>query len=86
MTHEILAAALRSYAADLDASGPQYAGMAETLRRGAVCADACVWIAEQPVIGYASSWWALRDMARQALGLPNSQRHEDAPTSVPPSP
>jgi hypothetical protein len=55
---------------DLGLAGPQYAAMASVQRQAADAVDALVWIAEQPTLGPAASWWDLRAKARIALGLP----------------
>lgn len=70
MNRKHLPDVLRSYAADMGVAGPQYTSMAGVLRQAAEVVDAAVWIAEQPMIGPACSWWDMRAKAREALGLP----------------
>jgi hypothetical protein len=68
--HMTLPAILRGYARDFDACGPSHAAMSEHMEAAAKCVEAAEWIASQPMIGPAATWWDMRAKARVALGLP----------------
>jgi len=58
---------LRDLADDLGVCDARHAHQVEAVRKAA---DALEWIATQPMIGPACSWWDMRTKAREALGLP----------------
>lgn len=58
---------LRDLADDLGVCDARHAHQVDAIRKAA---DALEWIATQPTIGYACSWWDMRAKAREAIGLP----------------